>query len=135
NNGVVVGAFRLTSGIDPANPSRVIARVVARDGAGQVPSSILSLPDRDYYFKSDAKSQEIRDAFLQHVAKLLELSGTPPAVAQQQSRVVMAFETALAEPVMNNADRRDPNKVYHLMDLAGLNALTPDFDWAELLKT
>jgi len=134
NNGVVVGAFRLTSGTDPANPSRVIARVVERDGAGRVPSSILSLPDRDYYFKSDAKSQEIRDAFLQHVAKLLELAGTPPAVAQQQARVVMAFEAALAEPVMNNAERRDPDKVYHLMDLAGLNALTPDFDWAQLLK-
>ena len=124
NNGVVVGAFRLTSGLDPANPSRVIARVVERDGAGQVPSSILSLPDRDYYFKSDAKSQGIRDAFLQHVAKLLELAGTPPAVAQQQAKTVMTFETSLAESVMNNADRRDPDKVYHLMDVAG--AQRPD---------
>ncbi len=135
SNGVVVGAFRLTSGADPANPSRVIARVVERDGAGRVPSSILSLPDRDYYFKSDAKSQGIRDAFLQHVAKLLELAGTPPAVARQQASTVMTFETSLAESVMNNADRRDPDKVYHLMDVAGLNALTPDFDWAQLLKT
>lgn len=135
SNGVVVGAFRLTSGTDPANPSRVIARVVERDGAGRVPSSILSLPDRDYYFKSDAKSQEIRGAFLQHVAKLLELAGTPPAVARQQARTVMTFETSLAESVMNNADRRDPDKVYHLMDAAGLNGLTPDFDWAQLLKT
>jgi predicted metalloendopeptidase len=109
--------------------------VVERDGAGSVPSSILSLPDRDYYFKSDAKSQGIRDAFLQHVAKLLELAGTPPAVARQQARTVMTFETSLAESVMNNADRRDPDKVYHLMDVAGLNALTPDFDWAQLLKT
>jgi endothelin-converting enzyme/putative endopeptidase len=133
NNGVVVGAFRITSGPDPANPSRVIARLVERDGAGRVPSSILSLPDRDYYLKTDAKSRELRDAFLQHVAKLLELAGTPAAVAAQQAKVVMAFETALAESVMNNVDRRDPDKVYHLMDVGGLNALTPDFDWALLL--
>jgi endothelin-converting enzyme/putative endopeptidase len=46
----------------------------------------------------------------------------------------MAFETSLAESVMNNADRRDPDKVYHLMDAAGLNGLTPDFDWAQLLR-
>ena len=59
---------------------------------------------------------------------VLELAGTPPAVARQQASTVMTFETSLAESVMNNADRRDPDKVYHLMDVAGLNALTPDFD-------
>jgi putative endopeptidase len=134
NNGIVVGAFRLTSGPDPADPTRVIARVVERDGAGRVPSSILSLPDRDYYFKTDAKSQELRDAFVRHVAKMLELAGTPSAAAQQQANTIMTFEAALAEPVMNNAERRDPDKVYHLMDLAGLNALTPDFDWAQQLR-
>jgi predicted metalloendopeptidase len=133
NNGVVVGAFRITSGPDPANPARVIARVVERDGAGRVPSSILSLPDRDYYFKADARSKDLRDAFVQHVAKLLELAGTPAAAARQQATTIMAFETALAGSVMNNADRRDPDKVYHLMDAAAMNALTPEFDWTRLL--
>jgi predicted metalloendopeptidase len=134
NNGVVAGPFRLTSGLDPKNPSQVIARVVERDSAGRVPSSILSLPDRDYYVKNDAKSRELRNAFVQHVARMLELAGTPREVTERQANIVLAFESALAESVMNNAERRDPDKTYHLMDLAGLNALTPNFDWAPLLR-
>jgi endothelin-converting enzyme/putative endopeptidase len=92
------------------------------------------LPDRDYYFKTDAKSHEVRDAFLQHVARLLELVGAPREIAEGQAHTVLAFETALAESVMNNAERRDPDKIYHLMNVAGLNALTPNFDWTQLLR-
>lgn len=88
------------------------------------------MPDRDYYFKNDVKSQEVRGDFVQHVARMLELTGTPPAMAERQANTVMAFETALAESVMNNAERRDPDKTYHLMDSAALHALTPNFDWA-----
>ncbi len=133
-NGVVVGPFRFTSGQDPKNPSRVIARIVERDAAGRTASSIFSLPDRDYYLKTDAKSREIRDAFLEHVSRMLELAGTARADAQQQAKIVLSFETALAGSVLNIADKRDPDKVYHLMDLAALKALAPAFDWAKLLR-
>jgi predicted metalloendopeptidase len=133
-NGIVVGPFRLTSGQDPKNPSRVIARIVERDAAGRTASSIFSLPDRDYYLKTDPKSRETRDAFLEHAARMLELAGTPHADAPEQARTVLAFETALAGSVMNVADKRDPDKVYHLMDLAALRALAPAFDWAQLLR-
>jgi putative endopeptidase len=132
-NGVVVGPFRLTSGQDPGNPARVVARIVERDAAGRTGTSILSLPDRDYYFKDDASSRSIREAFLSHVARLLELSGTPRATAEQQSAVVLAFEVSLAESVMTIAEKRDPEKTYHLMDRRGVSALAPDFDWAQLL--
>jgi len=50
-NRAVVGPFRATSGQDPKNPTRVIARIVERDAAGRTGSSIFSLPDRDYYFR------------------------------------------------------------------------------------
>lgn len=134
NNGVVIGAFRFLGGLDPKNPSRVIARVVERDGAGGNNTSIFSLPDRDYYFKTDAKSNEIRAAFEKHVAKMLELSGESSQSAAAHAKMVLNFETTLAGSVMNNAERRDPDKVYHLMDAAGLKALTPNFDWAALLR-
>src|SRR5687767_12722753 len=35
----------------------------------------LGLPDRDYYFKEDASSVKIREAYLTHVATMLELGG------------------------------------------------------------
>ena len=134
NNGVVAGPFRFLAGLDSKNPSRVIGRVAERDGAGGNNTSIFSLPDRDYYLKQDAKSQEIRDAFQKHVARMLELAGEKPEAAASHAKMVLVFETGLAESVMNNAERRDPDKVYHLMDAAGMKTLTPNFDWTVLLK-
>jgi len=134
NNGQVIGLFRLTSGIDPKNTSRVTARLVERDSAGRTPSSIFSMPDRDYYLKTDAKSQQIRQQFLEHAAKLLKLSGTAEGTAATQARKVLDFETAIAGSVMKNADRRDPEKTYNLVDLAELHALAPNFDWRLLLR-
>ena len=39
----------------------------------------LGLPDRDYYIKTDAKSVEIRAAYVEHVAKMFELLGRAAA--------------------------------------------------------
>ena len=39
----------------------------------------LSLPDKDYYFKDDAKSVELRHKLEQHIAKMFELYGEPSA--------------------------------------------------------
>ena len=133
NLGLAIGAFRLSSRPDPKNPSRVIAQIDEHEGAGGAGTSIFSLPDRDYYFKEDPKSKEIRDAFLKHAATLLALTGATPAAAAAQAKTVMSFETALAQAAMNNADRRDPDRTNHLMDAAGATALTPHFDWNRFL--
>ena len=41
----------------------------------------LGLPDRDYYFRDDARSVEMRKQYVEHVAKMLTLAGTPAAQA------------------------------------------------------
>ena len=89
----------------------------------------LGLPDRDYYFKDDPKSVELRAQYLDHVARLSALAGAADqgkAAAQQ----VMTIEKALATAALDNVSRRDPNKVYHKMSTAELQALTPAFSWA-----
>jgi hypothetical protein len=103
---VVVGPFRVTSGQDPKNPTRVIARIVERDIVGRTGSSIFSLPDRDYYFQEDEKSKQIRAAFLQHSAKLLELTGTSPEDAIAQAQTILNFEKTIAESVMTTIFRK-----------------------------
>ena len=40
----------------------------------------LGLPDRDYYLKDDAKSVELRKAYVAHVQKMFELLGDQPDV-------------------------------------------------------
>ena len=134
DNGTVIGPFRLTSGLDAKDPSRVIARVVERDSAGRTPSSILSMPDRDYYLNEDPKTRETRDAFLQHATRLLTFAGSSADAAATQARVVLAFESDLATSLLRNADRRDPERTYHLMTLAGLTELAPAYNWRALFQ-
>jgi putative endopeptidase len=50
----VVGPFRLMARSDAKDSNRTIAQIAERDGAGGGPSGVLSMPDRDYYFKDDA---------------------------------------------------------------------------------
>jgi len=89
----------------------------------------LSLPDRDYYLKDDEKTKEIRDKYLQHVARVFQLLGETPEGARRNADTVMAIETALAKASLSRVDRRDPYKQFHKMDLKGLKALTPELDW------
>jgi putative endopeptidase len=94
----------------------------------------LSLPEREYYFKTDEKSQGIRDEFVRHVAAMLVLSGVKAENAATQAQSVLTFETALAESRLTLVARRDPNSSYHKMDWAGVEALAPGFNWQALIK-
>ncbi len=114
--------FHFTSGQDMADSTRVIAFAYAGG---------LSLPDREYYFKADDKSRALRDQFIAHVARSFRgLLGDTPEAARTQARQVMALETALARASLSRVDKRDPYKGFHPMKAAGLQALTPGFDWA-----
>jgi putative endopeptidase len=89
----------------------------------------LGLPDRDYYTKTDPKSEEIRKAYVAHVARMLELVGEPEAQATKDAGTVLAMETTLARASLTGVERRDPYNLLHRLDRAQLRALTPHFDW------
>ncbi|MCV2370590.1 M13 family metallopeptidase [Roseateles oligotrophus] len=112
--------FSLSSGQDFADSSRVIAFASAGG---------ISLPDRDYYLKSDPKSVKLRQQFVAHVARMFELMGKAPQAAAQAARSVLATETALARASLTQVDKRDPYKSFHKFDARGVQALTPNFDW------
>ncbi len=91
----------------------------------------LGLPDRDYYFKKDPASVKIREAYVQHIAKMFELLGETPDNASRQAGIVMAIETKLAKASMTRIERRDPHAIYHVMNLRRLDKTTPNFSWQE----
>ena len=95
----------------------------------------LGLPDRDYYTKPEAKSEEIRQKYLVHVQKMLELLGDSPEAAKREAATIMQIETALAKASLTRVEQRDPHNLFHKMDRKQLQALTPDFDWNIYLKT
>ena len=89
----------------------------------------LSLPNRDYYLKNDARFQQIRKDYVAHVQRMLELTGVRPSAAAQQAERILALETALAQASLSNVELRDPVKTYNRKTRAELAALTPHFDW------
>jgi putative endopeptidase len=118
------GLFEFGSGQDFKDSTKVIAQV---DQGG------IGLPDRDFYFREDAKSVELRQQYVAHVTRMFELMGDKPDVAKAHADTVMRIETALAQGSLDNVSRRDPEKQYHKMTKQELQALTPAFRWNEYL--
>jgi len=112
--------FRLESIQDFRDASQVVANA---DQGG------LGLPDRDYYTKEDAKSQELRKQYVEHVQKMLQLLGDAPDVAAKEAQTVMRIETALAKGSQTRVERRDPKNLDHKMASSDLEKITPDFAW------
>lgn len=108
--------FQYGSAQDFQDSTRVIAEI---DQGG------LGLPDRDYYFKTDAKSQEILQRYRDHVARMFELAGAAREEAAAKSRAVLRIESALALAALDRVARRDPAKLYHPMPVAEAAKLIP----------
>lgn len=88
----------------------------------------LGLPDRDYYFRDDAKSRTLLQQYRAYVATLLRLSGD--AQADDNAAHVVALETRLAKDSLAPLALRDPNNFYHIHSVAEAEAKTPHFSWA-----
>ena len=88
----------------------------------------ITLPDRDYYIKDDAKSVETRQKYVEHVQKMFELAGDTPAVAAAEAKTVLAVETGLAKAAMDRTERRDPHKRDHMMAASAIATAAPNFD-------
>ena len=112
--------FRFNSQTDLRDATQEIADV---DQSG------LSLPDRDYYLKTDARSVEIRTKFAAHVERMFVLAGQTAEHSALATQSVLSIETKLAEAALDRVKRRDPAQTQHPMTLRELQALTPAFDW------
>jgi putative endopeptidase len=93
----------------------------------------LTLPDRDYYIVDDARSKTLRDQYVAHVTKMFVLAGDSAGVAAKEAADVLRIETALAKGSMARVEMRDPAKRYHIMTIAEVQGLTPDYNWKQFL--
>jgi putative endopeptidase len=94
----------------------------------------LGLPEKDYYFRTDARSQSIRTQYVQHLAKVLQLLGQPAEQAQKSAEAIMKLETELAKVSLGVVDRRDPEKMYHITSIAEFAESSPAIDYKLFLK-
>jgi putative endopeptidase len=118
--------FSAGSEQDPKNAESVI--VGLRAGG-------LGLPDRDYYTKTDAKSEDIRKQYVAYLAHLSVLAGEPQAKADGEAAATMRIETALAKASLTRVERRDPYKTYNPMKLEQADALIPAVELGTYLRS
>jgi putative endopeptidase len=119
NNGNAL-VFGFGSNQDFGDSTRVIAFAAAGG---------LSLPDRDYYLKDDARFVDNRKEFVAHLTRMFRLLGDGPEDAAVHAAAVVRIETALAKASLSRVDQRDPYKLFHVLKARELKALTPTFRW------
>lgn len=93
----------------------------------------IGLPDRDYYVSKDADSQDKKQKYEVHVARMLQFLGIDEASAKKQAAQVVALETKMAEARLDRVERRDRRKTYNPMSVAELQKLTPSVNWNDYL--
>ena len=97
---------------------------------GQIMQGGIGLPDRDYYLSNDKQSKILRKEYVKYIVNLLSLSGKyKENEVEKIANNIMKIETQLAKASMTRVEMRDPQKLYHKMNLAELQKLSPDFDW------
>jgi putative endopeptidase len=89
----------------------------------------LTLPNRDYYTNTDAKSVETREKFVEYTADLFKLAGEDAAAATANARKVLDLQTRLARASLTPVERRNPDNNYNKITYTALEGLTPAFSW------
>lgn len=95
----------------------------------------LGLPNRDYYFHTDARTTKVREAYPAYVSKIFSLMGSDATTADAKAANVIAFEKKLASKSRKLEDLRDPYKNYNKMAVTTLTQKYPNSNWEAMLKT
>ncbi|GAB4247979.1 MAG: M13 family metallopeptidase [Ekhidna sp.] len=93
----------------------------------------LGLPNRDYYTKEDAKSVEIREKYVAHIARMMELAQVAGDAAAMADNV-MEIENRLALASLTPIEARNIPALYNPMTVEGLQQLSPAINWNTYLN-
>ncbi|MBT8319295.1 MAG: M13 family metallopeptidase, partial [Gramella sp.] len=114
------GFFSFSVGADSKN-SNINAAYLYPSGLG--------LPERDYYLLDDSDSKDKRKKYKEYIAGMLQYIDYSEEEAKKAAETVLAFETKLAEPLLDKVERRDARKTYNPMSVAELQKITPAMQW------
>ena len=89
----------------------------------------LGLPDKDYYFSEEERMVEIREKYVDHIARMMQFIGYTAEEAAQAAEKIMALETDLAAGSMNRREQRNIPALYNKFAVADLPELSSSIDW------
>ena len=93
----------------------------------------MAMPDRDYYTKTDEKSEEIKTKYRELISSMFRKAGFTNEEGAANSDIVMSIEGKLAEAALPRVERRDPRRLYNKRSLEELNDLCASIDWNQYL--
>lgn len=94
----------------------------------------LLLPSKEYYFKTDEASVELRKKYVTHLSKMFGFINYKPGSTDAAAAAVLKIETGLADSSMSPVELRNIEAQYNKMSLADFKKLTPSFNWDVYLK-
>lgn len=109
----------LAFGVGPDNKNSSI-------NIAHIYQSGIGLPDRDYYFKTDASSIAIQQAYKKYLTKLFELTGSDSSSATKDADIVYSIDKQLASSHKTNIELRDVNANYNKMAVLTLAKRQPN---------
>lgn len=92
----------------------------------------LGLPDRDFYFREDEKTESIRKAYLSHIEKMFDLAGFTDS--KTAANTIMALEKKIADAHWTRVKRRNRDLTYNKFTFEELKKLAPGFDWTTYME-
>lgn len=93
----------------------------------------LGLPDRDYYFQTDASVKGIQDAYKTYLTTLFELVGETNS--EEKAAIVYTIEKQLAEAHKTRIERRVIKENYNKLAVSDLNKNHTNIGWEALFET
>lgn len=94
----------------------------------------LSLPEKDYYTKTDATTVMQRQKFLEHIANYFVLTGIAKDAATKAASEILKLETEIAKSHLAPVELRDPIRNYNKMSVAELEKIAPNISWTATLQ-
>ncbi|HWB25602.1 MAG TPA: M13 family metallopeptidase [Chitinophagaceae bacterium] len=94
----------------------------------------IGLPEREYYFKQDSSTVEIRHAYVKYITTLLTMIGEDTAKAATAAKNILAMETQMAKSFRKREDLRDPYANYNKFAVKDLGKVSPDIDWTGFMN-
>jgi putative endopeptidase len=93
----------------------------------------IGLPEREYYFKNDSSTLNIRTAYVKNITQTLMLIGEDSLKAAKAANDILSLETTLAKAHRKIEDLRDPYANYNKMKFANLTKICPAVNWDNYL--
>ena len=94
----------------------------------------LGLPEREYYFKNDSATINIRSEYVKYISNILTMAGEDATVAATAAKNILILETKLARASRKLEDLRDPYKNYNKTAITDLDKMAGNVGWIDYLK-